>query len=110
MPMTQLVLVFLASLASFATVLAGWMVMNAPRVDRWTRAVVTLGGAILWGIVGISSFDVVVTSHVNPPVSEPILPMAYVGIALSMLIGLYGLYDLLVGIGEEARNTADDLV
>lgn len=107
MAMTQLVLVFMASLATAATALSGWMAINSRRVDKLTRVPVTFGAAILWGIVGMSSFDVVVTSHVNPPVSEPIPSLAYVGIGLAMLVGLYAVYDLIVGISAEASEAGE---
>lgn len=95
--MTQFLLGFLAALATLASI--GLFVDFA---DRWTELVVTFLAALLWGVVGLSSFDVHAQSFGNE--ARSILPMVYVGIGLAMSIGAYGMYDLVVGIGEQASD------
>lgn len=97
MAITETILVFMGALATAATV--GMFVSFA---DRWTEMVVTFLAALLWGIVGLSSFDV--HAEAFGPGSEAILPLAYLGIGLAMTIGMYAAYDLVVGIGEQAAD------
>jgi uncharacterized membrane protein YuzA (DUF378 family) len=100
MAMTQLALVFLGSLATLATI---GMFVNV--FDRWTSLLVTFLAAILWATFGLSSFDVIVRDAAYASASEPITPLAYLGIGLAMIIGVYGLADLVMGVGEEASDT-----
>jgi uncharacterized membrane protein YuzA (DUF378 family) len=105
MVMTQLTLVFLGALATLAT-----LGLFVEFDDRWTSILVEFLAAILWGLFGMSAFDVIVTEHVSPPVSEPILPLAYLGIGLAFIVALYGFYDLIQGFGAEASEADMDLL
>lgn len=97
MAMTDLALVWLGTLAAVAT--AGLFVSFA---DRWTEFVVDVLAMVLWGVFGISSFDVIVGE--SPTASEPILPLAYLGIGLAAAVGVYTAYDLVTGAAEQARD------
>jgi uncharacterized membrane protein YuzA (DUF378 family) len=103
--MTQLALVFLGALSTLAT-----LGLFVEFDDRWTGVLVEFLAAILWGLFGMSAFDVIVTDGVSPPVSEPILPLAYLGIGLAFILALYGFYDFVQGIGAEASETDMDLL
>jgi len=97
MAVTELTLVFMATLALLATI---GMFLNF--ADRWTELVVTLTASILWGVVGLSSFDVIVRNTSFATASEPILPMVYIGFSLAGMIAIYALADLVTGVAAEA--------
>lgn len=96
--MTQLALVFLGSFASLTT-----LGLFVAQFDAATRALTGFIGAVSWGLFGISSFDVIVTEHVDPPVSEPILPLAYLGIGLAIVVGLFATKELLAALRSETE-------
>lgn len=100
MPVTELTLVFLGSLAT----LTGSALFL--RVEPWTRLVLIFLSSVLWGITGMSAFDVVVAR--DPLQSEPNLAMAIVGIGLSLLVGVYALHELAVVFGDETGATDAD--
>lgn len=100
MAMTELTLVFLGSLATLTTI-----GMFVDVFDRWTSLLVTFLASILWATFGLSSFDVIVRDAAYASASEPITPLAYLGIGMAMIIGVYGMADLVVGISEEASDT-----
>lgn len=95
MVMTQSALLFIGVLATLSSI---GIFIN---FDQATRTVVTFLSAILWGIFGMSSFDVIVTEHVDPPVSEPIMPLVVIGIGLAMMVSVFGLYQLVMLLNDE---------
>lgn len=97
MPMTQLAVLFIATLAAVAT--AGMFVDVA---DRWTEVIIPFLASLFWGAAGLSSFNVHTQAFGNS--AEPMLPLVYLFIGLAMATGVYGLVDLLVGIGEQASE------
>lgn len=101
--MTELVLVFLATLA-VVTSTAGLFVNFD---DHWTGVLVIFLGAVLWGVVAISSYSVIVPD--GSGASQPIMPMAVLGFGMSALVGLYGLYELLTGASTEASEANIEL-
>lgn len=99
MAVTELTLVFIATLATLATV---GMFLNF--ADRWTELLVTFAASLLWGVVGMSSFDVIVRDTSFATASEPIEPLVYLGFGFAGIIAIYGLHDLLVGVRDEASD------
>lgn len=104
MAMTPLVLVFMGSLATLAT-----LGLFVGRFDAATRALTGFVGAITWGLVGLSAFDVIVTTHVDPPTSEPILPLAYLGIGLAAVVALFAIKELFAVLQSETEAASTDL-
>lgn len=98
--MTQSVLLFLGTLGSIFSL----GVVFRSKIERWTRVLITFVGSLCWAIVGMGSFDVVVgVTDSGTVVSEPIVPLAYLGIAISIVVGLFVIYDIYVGLVEEAE-------
>lgn len=97
MAMTQLAVLFIATLAAIATAA---MFVNV--ADRWTEVLIPFLASLLWGVAGLSSFDVHAQAFGNS--AEPMLPLAYLAIGLAMATGVYGFADLIVGIGEQASE------
>lgn len=100
MAVTEITLVIIATLATLGTI---GLFMNY--ADRWTELVVTFGTALLWAILGMSSFDVIVRDTSFATASEPIDPLIWVGFGLSAIIFMYGIGDLLVGFRAEVSDT-----
>lgn len=98
MAMTQLALVFLGSLATLAT--AGSLL----NVDQATRVVMMFGASILWAWFGMSSFDVIVRDTGFASASEPILPLAYLGIGLAIVVGIGAIWSLLQLMRSETES------
>lgn len=104
MGMTQLTLVFMGSLATLATI---GMFVNFG--DDATRVLVSFTASIIWGFFGMSAFDVYVNETATK--SEPILPLAYLGIGFSIIVGLFALFALMQAIrGETEQTTANGLM
>lgn len=99
---TQLVLVFMGSLATVATI-----GIFKDFGDKATTAVVSFAAAILWAFTGMSAFDVYVDEAAT--VSEPIYPLAYLGIGFAIIAAIYGLFALMMGVKSEteAMNPGD---
>lgn len=100
MAMTELTLVFLGVLATLASL--GLFVDFG---DQWTRLVISFTAAILWGVFGLSAFDVVIL-FTDPIQSEPILPLAYLGIAFALMVALYAVWDLFEGIDRDTEDAS----
>lgn len=97
MAMTELVLVFLAALATLATI-----GLFKDFGDEATRAVVGFAGALIWLIVGISSFDVIVTDSGE---SAPIMPLVFLGLGLGAVVALFSLNVLRHAVQTEVEET-----
>lgn len=102
MAMTEGILLFLAGMALLATI-----GMFQEYGDRWTVVLVAVTASILWGIVGLESFDVVKTTS-GVTTHYEILSMVYVGIGFSMITGFFALYHFLKGVSSETGMTETD--
>lgn len=100
MALTELLLVWLGSVALLATY---GLFYNFR--DRWTQLLVEFGAAILWALFAISSMNVIVPSGASTPVTEPMTMLVYLGIGFALVTFVYGLFDLMTGIGAEATET-----
>lgn len=99
MAMTQTALVMLGALATLATI---GMFYDFP--DRWTGVLVGFAAAFMWGLFGMSSFDVIVRDTSFATASEPIMPLVYVGVAMAMITGLFAINDLVKGVAGDASD------
>lgn len=97
MAMTQLALLFMGALATLATV---GMFVN---LDDASRILVSFSGAILWAFFGMSAFDVYVDEAATK--SEPITPLAYLGIGFAVIVGLFAFYTLIDVVRAETEAT-----
>jgi len=102
--MTQLGLLFLGALAAMMSA-AG---LFGRFEDRWTNVVLAFAGSVVWGVFGISSFDVIVHSTAYSRQSEPMLPLAYLGVGFAVVVGLFGIRLLLVAVGGEVEETGEE--
>lgn len=102
MAMTELTLLFLGSLATLSTI-----GIFQEFDERWTQVLVTFFTAVLWGMFGLSSYDVVIDDAAT--VSEPIMPFVVLGIGLAAMITLLGFYQLLKSFGEETAESDLDM-
>lgn len=100
MSIPPILLVFIGLLATVATL--GLFYQFG---DPWTGVLVELAAAVLWGLFGLSAMDVVIVSDVNPPVSEPLRPLMFLGFGLAAVTFLFVLYDLATGLKHEASET-----
>lgn len=103
MAVTETTILILSALATLSTI---GMFLNF--ADRWTELLVTFTAAVLWGVLGWSSFDVIVRDTSFATASEPITPLVYVGFGFAAVIFLYGITDLLTGVKAEVRDTDMD--
>lgn len=97
MAMTQLTLIFIGGLATLTT--AGLGVTYA---DKATQAVVAFAAALFWAIFGMSAFDVYVNDAATK--SEPITPLAYLGIGLAVIVGLFAFWLVLQSVRSETED------
>lgn len=98
MAITELTLVWLGSLATLATI--GMFVEFG---DDATQVIVSFAASILWGLFGMSGFDVIVDDAAT--VSTPIYSLAYLGIGFSLVIALFALYGLFEVLRGETEQT-----
>lgn len=71
--------------------------------DDATRVVVAFLAAVVWGFMGLSSFDVYVDDAAT--VSEPVYALAYLGLGLAAVSGLAGVKLLFKALQSEAAAT-----
>lgn len=101
MAVTELVLVWLGSMAVLA---------NAAmflRLDRTTNMIIPFVAAFLWGVVAISSFDVIVTDS-DPLQSVSMTPVVYLSIAFSMTSALFGVYEFISGSAKDVEESLEE--
>lgn len=96
---TQLSVLFIGALATAAT----YGIFYQFR-DRWTGLLVEVGAAALWGLFALSSMNVIVRDAAFASSSEPIWPLVYLGVGMSLLALLYVIYDGAQGVGSEASE------
>jgi len=77
--------------------------------DGATRIVFAFASSILWGAFGLSSFSVNI-SDANPGVTEPIYPLAYLGVAFAVMTFPLSVLWLLQFVGQAADETSLDSV
>lgn len=98
MAMTQPMLLFIGVLAAIATVgiFNNW-------ADNWTGVIVAFGAAFLWGIFGISSFNVLVIRDATVT-SVTFMQLVVIGVGLAMMTGVYGITALMYAFGGDADD------
>lgn len=102
MATTELSLAMLGTMAALCSLV---LVLNA---DRPTTVVLSFVGAMLWGLFGLSAFDVLVLDTYAATKSEPILPLVYMGIGLSIVVGMFWLLQLVKLLTDETDATEAD--
>lgn len=102
MAMTELLLVFIGTLATLATL--GLFVRFD---DRWTGILLGFLASALWAILGFSAYDITMPGGTD---SEPVMPLVVIGFGLGALVFLYSMHDLFFGATEEAAEANIDLV
>lgn len=105
--MPQSILLALFGLAVLATL--GLFVSFG---DRWTGLLVEFVGALLWGMVGLSAFDVRMRSTAQADImtEEPVMALVMVSFMLAFATFAYFLADLVTGIGAEASEGVSELL
>lgn len=98
MAMTQLALLFLGALAGVTSI--GLFM----RTDAPTKVVLSFTAAVLWGVFGMSAFDVIIVSESHVVRSEPILPLAYLGLGLAFAATGFAIMQL-IGMLNESRSS-----
>lgn len=71
--------------------------------DDATRVIVSFLASVVWGLFGMSSFDVYVDDAAT--VSEPIYALAYLGLGLAAVTALFAVLLLFQAIRSEAEQT-----
>lgn len=103
--MTELLLAWLGTIALLAT-----LGLFYDFRDRWTALLVEFTAAILWAFFAVSGMTVVVPSGASEPATASMDPLVYLGLGFALVTFLYAIYDLFVGITDEANSIdADDL-
>lgn len=100
MAMTQAALFFIGGLAVLTTI---GLFVNFQ--DRWTSVIVSFLAAVLWGVFGLSAFDVIVVDSFASVISEPIMPLVVLGFGMAFVVGVFWLFELSQAIGGEAGMT-----
>ena len=98
MAMTQSMLLFIGGLATLTT-----LGMFKDWGDDWTGVLVAFTAAILWGVFGVSSFDVIIVRDATVT-SVSSLPVVVIGVAFAIITGIYAIMELLYGFGGEASE------
>jgi len=106
MAMTVLALVFIGTLATALS----WAGLFGPLPQDGTNAAVSFAASVLWGVFGISAFDVIVHSTAYSSISEPIEPLAFMGIAFSLVVGLFSVKQLLAAVRGEVESTSEESI
>lgn len=104
MAMTQSILLFIGVLATLATI--GLFVDFA---DDWTGVVVAFAGALLWGIFGMSAYDVQIYDSATV-YTTTYMPLVAIGIGFSIMVGLYALAMLLSAFNTESGDVDTSLL
>jgi len=94
------VLLFLGSLATLASV-----GMARDFDDDGTDILLAFFAAITWGLVGLSSFDVYVNEAASK--TQPVYPLAGLGVALASICALFGIQRLLETLGTHVGEVSE---
>jgi hypothetical protein len=104
MAMTQPVLLFIGALATLATI--GMFVGFA---DDWTGVVVAFAASLLWGIFGISSFDVIL-QETGVSMVVTYWPLVIIGVGFALMTGIFAIMELLFAFNTGASDIDTSLV
>jgi drug/metabolite transporter (DMT)-like permease len=104
MVMTEPALLFIGSLAA----LLGFYGLFKEYDDNWTPVLLTFTSAILWGVFGLSSRNVIVPDAGTSHQTEPIEPLFFVGLGLAFMTVLFGLQQLVSAFGKDAADVDAD--
>lgn len=102
--MSQTTLLFIGALATLATV--GLFVDFA---DDWTGVVVAFGGSILWGIFGLSAYDITIYEGATV-YSETDMALVAIGIGFGIMVGMYALAMLFSAFNTESSDVDTSLL
>lgn len=108
MAMTQNALLFMGIFATGLGYLGLFKTFSGD--DRWTRVLLLFASAIIWGVFGLSSNDVIVRENAYASASEPIMPFVYMGFGLAFIVALFGVYELFQAIANDARDASDGML
>lgn len=104
MALTDLTLIWLGTVALLAT-----LGLFYEFGDQWTGVLVEFVAAVLWAMFAISAMNVAV-GDTNPPATEPMMPLVYVGLALALLTFLFAMSDLVHTLrGDAAELDLDNV-
>lgn len=98
MAVTDLTLVWLGSVALLAT-----LGLFYEFRDQWTGVLVEFVATVLWAMFALSGMSVVV-SDTNPPASEPMMPLVYLGLGFAVLTLLFAINDLVNTLRADAAD------
>lgn len=99
MAVTELTLV---ALAAVATMLSVGLLTS---MDEPTRVILGFAGSICWGLVALSSFDVLVPATGSPPSQITVTPFVYLGFGFAIIVGVLSLLQLMRAVGSETGAT-----
>lgn len=102
--MSETTLLFIGVLATLATI--GLFV---DFTDDWTGVVVAFGGAILWGIFGMSAYDVKVYEAATV-YSTTYMPLVVIGIGFGIMVGIYSVAMLFSAFNTESDDVDTSLL
>lgn len=108
MAMTQSALMFMGAMATGLAYLG--LFKNFVGDDRWTRVLILFASSIVWGVFGLSSYDVIVRDTAYASASEPITPLVYLGFGLAGIMALFGIYEMFQAIGSDARDASEGML
>lgn len=95
-------LVFIGTLATLASLT---LFVPDRMMDSATALIMPWIAAILWAVLGLSSFNVMVgAKSLVEPITRPILPVAYLGIGFAMIAALFGMYRLIKAPATEVED------
>jgi len=87
MAMTGTMLFIIAAMGVLLAVGSGYR-----SIDPWFRVAMAYGSSVTWGVFAVSSMDVIVTTGVDPPVSEPMWPAVFLGLTAALAVFGWALY------------------
>lgn len=99
--MTELVLIWLGSLAALASV-----AMVVP-MDPLTDMIVPFVAAILWGAVSLSSTNVIISDNADPPVTISLQIVMWLALMFALCCVVFGIYQLIHQPASEAEGAAN---
>lgn len=105
MAITPLILLGMGALAAGISYLG----LFARFGDNFTPVLLQATAAAIWGAFGMSAFNVEMSQRLCCSREAEILPLAYLGIGLALLMALFMISDLFTAIGDEARQTDQEL-
>ncbi len=95
----------LISLGVLATLLSAGLLMS---MDSETRIILGFSGAITWGLVGLSAFDVLIPATGETPEQITVTPLVYIGFGFAIIVFIMTLLQLFAKIGEKSGATEGD--